>query len=497
MNVCSLDVVTRAADFETVASTLELRGWEWAFLHDVDGEATLGDIARRCGIDIDSAIGFIHDAMHRGLVTIPTMTLDAYRVRVPMQPALRGSNPVLSLGTSAVAPAEHAFTEPAPASGAISFSSDAFDWNATEPSFEEPEDAADLAVAHDGVHYDERFGVEHAGGPFATTHQHDEEPASVDSPSPDEHVEPLAMPAHIEDAPFVPLAHDDDPFAITSHHDEIAHTPDPFATSAQAEDPFAVAPSENGHAFGNGTSLNGHTPVRFDDLFTDAAPLDAAAAAAHDEPVIENYAHSNGLSSNGHANVDHTAGVAEHATEHVTEHVAEHSEGAAQGAAETVDAPVQAHAVGAHSSDIEPEDVPHHDDAPGSISFSFSPDDPPIVGEPEESPSVRESPEVWTPPAAHVAQSVAPSPEPVVAQTQPAPAANAKPAADPRLGMTQSLYYERESGDSDAGRDLEAKVKNWKDSLSWREQQELKEARANGAEKNGVIDSLLRALGVR
>jgi CheY-like chemotaxis protein len=103
MNVCALDVVARSADFETVAATMEMRAWEWNFLHDIDGETALGEIARQRGVDLDSAIGLINDAMQRGLVVIPTVTLQAYRSHTAPQTSLRGTSPAVSLGSSALA----------------------------------------------------------------------------------------------------------------------------------------------------------------------------------------------------------------------------------------------------------------------------------------------------------------------------------------------------------------------------------------------------------
>ena len=161
---------------------------------------------------------------------------------------------------------------------------------------------------------------------------------------------------------------------------------------------------------------------------------------------------------------------------------------------------VDTHVATEHVTYAQHEEAPAHDDTPGSISFSFSADDPAGAHETYDVPSDRESPEVWTPPVApiaHVAEPATPVPEPIKAQAMPDVVEKAEPAADPRVGQTQSLYFEREAIDTDAGRELEAKVKNWKESLSWREQQELNEASASGTEKAGVIGSLLRALGVR
>ena len=174
--------------------------------------------------------------------------------------------------------------------------------------------------------------------------------------------------------------------------------------------------------------------------------------------------------------------------------------------AQDVHAPLEAPPASAQATHVEHE-APPHDDTPGSISFSFSADDPADVHESFDASSDHRSPDVWTPAPTHVAETAAPSPafaqapaapvpEPVSAKADE-PVAKAAPAADAHVANTQSLFFEREAIDTDAGRDLDAKVKNWKESLSWREQQALDEARARGTEKPGMIGSLLRALGVR
>jgi hypothetical protein len=525
MNVCALDVVARSADFETVAATMEMRAWEWNFLHDIDGETALGEIARQRGVDLDSAIGLVTDAMKRGLVVIPTVTLEAYRSHAAPQTSLRGTSPAVALGSAALADAPFDFATQPPSTGAISFSSDAFDWNAPEPAFEESDEPTEVASAPEklgSVHYDDRFGVEHPGGPFAAAETHDS-PFSIESHHEDEplaavppapapepvafHVEPFAEVApHPESAPHpefashsevAPLpeaapfgevepfadvapsllvppqapAHPADPFAVT------AHPSDPFAPDAPhaVDDPFAVAPSENGKAFTNGASLNGHTPVRFDELFTDAPPVapthDEVAPAAAPDPAPTTL-HFDAASFD---DALFTAPQPPH-----------------ESAPVEPPAPV---AQAVHDVQIEPETQTE----PGSISFSFSADDPAGTHETFEAHGVRESPEVWTPPAQPIAAAVpeppiAPIPEPV-AKTEPV--AKSEPAAVDPMKNTQSLYYEREAIDTDAGREHEEKVKNWKDSLSWREQQQLSEALGAGDEKPGVIGSLLRALGVR
>jgi hypothetical protein len=506
MNVCALDVVARSPDFETVAATMEMRGWEWDFLHGIDGETSVGNIARHNGIDLDSAVDFVHEALRCGLVVLPTMTLQAYR-SAPSAASLRSSSPTLSLGTGATAEA-YDFATPAAAAGAISFSSDAFDWDAPEPALDETEESAEPAMveAAGSVHYDDRFGVEHPDGPFAATQpddalsatrfddafsiqsHHEDEPPAIAA----QHEEPFADVAPALVDPFAttaPAAEPvataasqpvDDPFAVAPQDDPFAVAPqeDPFAAAVpHAPEPFPSAPSENGKAYTNGVSVNGHNPVRFDELFA-AAPPPAAEQPVAEQPVAEQPI------------------AAQPAPAPIAFDVASFSDAPAPFA----DAPVEPHAqtheppsVVTQPAAAQPptEALPEEaaeESAPGSISFSFSADEPAGDHETYDAPGVREAPEVWTPP---VSTAVAPPAQ---------PAAKAEPVADGASKPTQSLFYEREAAaDTGAGRELEEKVKNWKDSLSWREQQELSEAEAlgRGSDKSGVIGNLLRALGVR
>jgi hypothetical protein len=279
----------------------------------------------------------------------------------------------------------------------------------------------------------------------------------------------------------------DDPFAVAMHHDE------PFAEAAphEIEDPFAIAPSTNGKVHTNGFSTNGHTPVRFDDLFADAPPL--APAPAHDEPVAEVPASESPLlapSAKAPIQFDVTSfdDVPVEPIAQTHEPVASENPPAAAPPIQTppvVETPVaEAPVAAAHAAVAAPEEE-SQDATAGSISFSFSADEPAGSHETYDAPAVRESREIWTPP-------------PVQPAPAPAPVAAATPAPAEPANQTQSLYYERESINApEASRDLDEKVKNWKDSLSWREQQALSEANGTGAEKSGVIGSLLRALGVR
>lgn len=49
------DTIARSRDFDERAGAMQLRPWQWEFLHGADGRMRLGDLASRCGIDFDTA----------------------------------------------------------------------------------------------------------------------------------------------------------------------------------------------------------------------------------------------------------------------------------------------------------------------------------------------------------------------------------------------------------------------------------------------------------
>ena len=301
MNVCALDVVARTPDFESLASSLELRGWEWDLLHAADGTSDLGTIARQLGIDNDSAISFVHEAIHRGLLGVATMSLTAYRMRAP-QAALASPPQKPVLGTTAVAaPALEAPVPEPQKPGAISFSVNSFDWNDPAETFEESEDEAAPAAsavpgktvtAHvGGVHYDERFGVEHPDGPFASAREAAVEPA-VPEPIAVEPVavepvaaaaaEPIAVePVAVE--PVETIAHDAD-VRDSAVHDEPAHPSVPKTGIA------AVAATVAGvSAAAFGSVIDAVTPKDkpAEEAAVPAAEPPLSKIAFADEPVAE------------------------------------------------------------------------------------------------------------------------------------------------------------------------------------------------------------------
>ncbi len=101
------DSIARSIDFDQRASVMQLRPWQWEFLLGADGHTRLGDLARSCGIDFDTACDLVHETEALGLVEIVTLTLDAYRASVAQRVTPLGS-------PSTVAFTSAAFAEPAP-----------------------------------------------------------------------------------------------------------------------------------------------------------------------------------------------------------------------------------------------------------------------------------------------------------------------------------------------------------------------------------------------
>ncbi len=624
MNVCALDVVARTPDFESLAMPLELRGWEWDLLHAFDGQKTLGASARELGIDNESAVNFVHEAIHRGLVGVATMSLEAYRMRSPHDVIVSPpQKPILPSAPVATPVLE---TSEPPKSGAISFSVNAFDWNEPETSFEEPVDdeppakpGKTVTARVGGVHYDDRFGVEHPDGPFSASHDavahpadvaRDETPvtpeepagtiaaaaaavagataaafgavvgavtpaekpvaseahgadtsvadvplAQVHAPIVESHesvtaepqafagedeshshalvVEdpaPLAVeppPASIEPAaasvvhdPFAP-AHVDDPFAMRTEALE-----DPFAPAAPVaqeaapvhasvvEDPFA-APAHD-RPFAASAMLDAHEPVE-DPFAATSEPEPFAGfpstSAAHGVEPFPEPAHE--------AAYEPQTFAASHGVEHEAAQPTASSSSTPiamsfgdEPAFERVDDEPAGRYAEASSNGHAVVEEPADESSQGSISFSFSGGDTFESHAPNDD-AVSEQVSYATPsappapaPAASVPAAAAkPTYEndmPSVARAIPAVAAvepttiehledeKLKPAGD-----TQSTFFEREAIDTDAARDFDEKAKSWKESLSWREQQELNDAMETGKEKQGAITSFLRMLGVR
>lgn len=73
-----VDTITRTAEFDELAANMKLRPWQWAFLLAADGRTKLGELARSCGLEFDSATDLIHEAEALGLVQIVTLSLEAY-----------------------------------------------------------------------------------------------------------------------------------------------------------------------------------------------------------------------------------------------------------------------------------------------------------------------------------------------------------------------------------------------------------------------------------
>ncbi|GAC1566657.1 MAG: hypothetical protein NVS2B3_00650 [Vulcanimicrobiaceae bacterium] len=79
MTLTSFDTVMRTRDFEARAAELSLRPWQWDVIVAVDGRMRLGELARTCSIDLQSAIDVLTQAHALGLVELVVLPLDHYR----------------------------------------------------------------------------------------------------------------------------------------------------------------------------------------------------------------------------------------------------------------------------------------------------------------------------------------------------------------------------------------------------------------------------------
>ncbi len=85
MTVSPIDVIERSDQFETAAADRELRPWEWAFIHAVDGRMRLQEVAELCGLDLPTARELVREQTEAGLLHVVTMTLDEYRRRSQLE----------------------------------------------------------------------------------------------------------------------------------------------------------------------------------------------------------------------------------------------------------------------------------------------------------------------------------------------------------------------------------------------------------------------------
>ncbi|HTV73269.1 MAG TPA: hypothetical protein VME66_06175 [Candidatus Acidoferrales bacterium] len=79
MNISGRDLVKRTDDFEARAAGHELRPWQWDFVYAVDGRTTLGEVARKLGIEMPLAIELVVWLNEQGLTTVRKVSFEEYR----------------------------------------------------------------------------------------------------------------------------------------------------------------------------------------------------------------------------------------------------------------------------------------------------------------------------------------------------------------------------------------------------------------------------------
>ncbi len=106
------DTIARSRDFDERAGAMQLRPWQWEFLHGADGRVRLGDLASRCGIDFDTAANLVHETEALGLVDIVTLSLDGYRTAAAPAPALAAPRSAVSVSFDSFSSALTAWDAP-------------------------------------------------------------------------------------------------------------------------------------------------------------------------------------------------------------------------------------------------------------------------------------------------------------------------------------------------------------------------------------------------
>jgi len=128
------DTTVRSIEFDDRAAHMQLRPWQWEFLLAIDGRMRLGDLARSCGIDFETASELVTETQTLGLVEIVTLSLEEYRSLAP--PRAVPSGPPAAVSDPAKKGVSVSFD---------SFSSMLADWDA--PPFE-PNPAPVAPSAH-------------------------------------------------------------------------------------------------------------------------------------------------------------------------------------------------------------------------------------------------------------------------------------------------------------------------------------------------------------
>ena len=279
MTLSGLDVIARGDDFEDRAASFQLRAWQWAFLHALDGKAELRDIAMVGGIDIDLAIDFVAECEAAGLAHVVSVTLHEYRKANGIEePAAR----------------EQAH-EAAPAESMAGYESSVPDWMMQH--HEEPLAASAAAPSNGAAHYTEEPVAEH----------HDEAVAEHHDDAVAEHHDE-AVAEHHDDA--VAEHHDD---AVAEHHDDAVAERAPISLEYFGADPAtyaepayaepAYAPHDDAaRTVADLMSLHQPAPLEVpDEHATPDAPAISFEIGAPLSPVLDHFDAPEPAPSNGHS----------------------------------------------------------------------------------------------------------------------------------------------------------------------------------------------------
>ncbi len=74
----SKEVYERPADFRARVGTARFRQYEWQFLADLDGQATVGEILTRLGLEHAAMAAFIEQQVQNGVIVPSLMTYDEF-----------------------------------------------------------------------------------------------------------------------------------------------------------------------------------------------------------------------------------------------------------------------------------------------------------------------------------------------------------------------------------------------------------------------------------
>jgi hypothetical protein len=292
VNVSPIDVIARSDHFEAAAAGVQLRPWEWAFIHAVDGRMQVQEVAALCDLELPVAQGIVVEQTAAGLLRVVTMTLEDYRRWSGFEPQYAGAvaqaapavaeppaatNYVLPPDeASSTAPGRHGL--PAPAEEAVAADGPA---HVESPPVEAPPvEALQAEAAHAEPAYTEPA---HAEATPAET-----QPAAVEHPpaalaDPGTIPEPLAFPDHFARPRPVALDLDVLPASFDAAPEAAApQTPatDRFATESFLTESLAVEPPAADSVESDPFAREGAPPDRF-----------APERSSRDTYVAESFGH--------------------------------------------------------------------------------------------------------------------------------------------------------------------------------------------------------------